>query len=127
MHAMDEIHDRMESPADRMLRIAGARSNYLVLPLFAFANAGVVIEPGVVAGHEPLMLAITLALVLGKPAGMFGFSALAVRLGLATKPDAYSWPQVLGAGALSGIGFPMSLMMPPEAFKIGKDSGRERV
>src|SRR3546814_12171987 len=108
MHAMDEIHDRMESPADRMLRIAGARSNYLVLPLFAFANAGVVIEPGVVAGHEPLMLAITLALVLGKPAGMLGFSALAVRLGLATQPDAYSWPQVLGAGALAGIGFPMS-------------------
>src|SRR3546814_2964635 len=52
IHAMDEIHDRMESPADRMLRIAGARSNYLVLPLFAFANAGVVIEPGVVAGHR---------------------------------------------------------------------------
>src|SRR3546814_6264492 len=76
-----------------MRRVAGARSNYLVLPLFAFANAGVVIEPGVVAGHEPLMLAITLALVLGKPAGMFGFSALAVRLGLATKPDAYSWPR----------------------------------
>src|SRR3546814_12452739 len=62
MHAMDEIHDRMESPADRMLRIAGARSNYLVLPLFAFANAGVVIEPGGVAGPEPLMLATA-----GKP------------------------------------------------------------
>src|SRR3546814_16890770 len=99
-----------------MLCIAGARSNYLVLPLFAFANACVVIEPGVVAGHEPLMLAITLALVLGKPAGMFGFSALAVRLGLATKPDAYSWPQVLGAGALSGIGFTMSLLIAHEAF-----------
>src|SRR3546814_13322459 len=111
MHAMDEIHDRMESPADRMLRIAGARSNYLVLPLFAFANAGVVIEPGVVAGHEPLMLAITLALVLGKPDGMFGFSALEVRLGLANKHDAYSWPQVPAAGAMSGLGFTMTPLL----------------
>jgi NhaA family Na+:H+ antiporter len=116
MHAMDQIHDRMESPADRMLRIAGARSNYLVLPLFAFANAGVVIESGVIAGHEPLMLAVTIALVVGKPAGIFLFSALAVRLGLATKPAAYSWPQVLGAGALSGIGFTMSLLIAHEAF-----------
>src|SRR3546814_15781377 len=54
MHAMDEIHDRLESPAARMPRISVARSNHLVLPLFAFANAGMVIEHGVVAGHEPL-------------------------------------------------------------------------
>src|SRR3546814_15600194 len=67
------------------------------------------------------MLAITLALVLGKPAGMFGFSALAVRLGLATKPDAYSWQQVLGAGALSGIGFTMSLLFAHEAFTAPPD------
>src|SRR3546814_9619419 len=68
MHAMDEIHDRMESPADRMLRIAGARSNYLVLPLFAFANAGAVIERGVVAGAEPVMRAMRGAQGVGKPA-----------------------------------------------------------
>src|SRR3546814_17649669 len=67
------------------------------------------------------MLAITIALVLGKPAGMFGFSALAVRLGLATKPDAYSWPQLLAAGPLSGIGFTMSLLIAHEAFPAQPD------
>ncbi len=42
LNALDSIHDRLESPAARLLRHAGARSSYLVLPLFAFANAGVV-------------------------------------------------------------------------------------
>ena len=47
LRALDAIHDRLESPADRLLRHAGARSSYVVLPLFALANAGVAIAPGV--------------------------------------------------------------------------------
>ena len=43
LRALDAIHDRLESPADRLLRHAGARSSYVVLPLFALANAGVAI------------------------------------------------------------------------------------
>src|SRR3546814_6884971 len=58
---------------------------------------------------------------------MFGFSALAVRLGLATKPDAYSWPQVLGAGALSGIGFTMSLLIAHEAFTAPPDFAAAKI
>jgi Na+:H+ antiporter, NhaA family len=46
LRALDAIHDRLESPADRLLRHAGARSSYLVLPLFALANAGVALENG---------------------------------------------------------------------------------
>jgi len=127
MSMLDRIYDRLESPADRMLRMAGSRSNYLVLPLFAFANAGVVLQAGVLTGHEPLMLAITLALVLGKPAGMFIFSLVAVRLHLATKPDAYSWLQVLGAGALSGIGFTMSLLIAHQAFTEPSDFAAAKI
>ena len=44
LRALDAIHDRLESPADRLLRRAGARSSYLVLPLFALANAGVALR-----------------------------------------------------------------------------------
>jgi NhaA family Na+:H+ antiporter len=62
------------------------------------------------------MLAIIVGLVLGKPLGMLGASALAARLGLAIKPDAYSWGQVAGAGALAGIGFTMSLFVAGQAF-----------
>jgi NhaA family Na+:H+ antiporter len=98
------------------LRHAGARSSYVVLPLFALANAGVAISPGVLGGHGALMLAIMLGLVIGKPFGMLAACALAVGLGLALKPDAYSWRQLAGAGALAGIGFTMSLFIAGQAF-----------
>jgi NhaA family Na+:H+ antiporter len=116
LRALDDIHDRIESPADRLLRRAGPRSSYLVLPLFALANAGVALSIDVFQGHERLMLAIAIALVLGKPLGLVGAAALAVRLGIATKPDAYSWRHLAGAGALAGIGFTMSLFIAGEAF-----------
>jgi NhaA family Na+:H+ antiporter len=116
LRALDAIHDRLESPADRLLRHAGARSSYIVLPLFALANAGVALAPEVIAGREGLMLAIVAGLTLGKPLGIVAFSAAAVRLGVAVKPDGYSWRQLAGAGALAGIGFTMSLFIAGQAF-----------
>ena len=67
-------------------------------------------------GRGALMLAIVAGLVVGKPLGIVALSALAVRLGLAIKPDAYSWRQLAGAGALAGIGFTMSLFIAGQAF-----------
>jgi NhaA family Na+:H+ antiporter len=116
LRALDAIHDRLESPADRLLRHAGARSSYLVLPLFALANAGVVIAPDVLEGRGMLLLAIGAGLVLGKPLGMLGATTLAVRLGIAVKPAEYSWLQLAGASALAGIGFTMSLFIAGQAF-----------
>jgi len=116
LRALDAIHDRLESPADRLLRHAGARSSYLVLPLFALANAGVAMTPEVLDGHQPLMLAIMAGLVIGKPLGLVAASALAVGLRLAVKPEEYSWRQLAGAGALAGIGFTMSLFIAGQAF-----------
>jgi NhaA family Na+:H+ antiporter len=114
--AIDAIHDRLESPADRMLRSVGPRSTYVVLPIFALANAGVVLGTDVLRGHEPLMLAIAAGLVLGKPLGFVLASLLAVRVGLAQKPEVYSWRQLAGAGALAGIGFTMSLFIAGQAY-----------
>lgn len=116
MRALDAIHDRLESPADRMLRVVSVRSNYVVLPLFALANAGVTLNFGAIQGQERLMAAIAFALVVGKPVGMVLASALAVRLGLAEKPVAYSWRQLTGAGVLAGIGFTMSLFIGSLSF-----------
>ena len=127
MHALDAIHDRIESPAARMLRLAGGRSSYIVLPLFALANAGVVLGANVVDGHAPLMLAIIVALAVGKPVGMLALSVIAVRMGIATKPDAYSWGQVAGAGALAGIGFTMSLLIAGEAFADPSDYAAAKI
>lgn len=116
MRAIDQIHDRLESPADRFLRHVEPWSSYAVLPLFALANAGVVLSTAVVNGHELLIAAIATGLVLGKPLGLVGAAALAVRLGLAVKPTEYSWIQLAGAGALAGIGFTMSLFIAGQAF-----------
>ncbi len=121
MRALDAIHDRLESPADRLLRVVSLRSNYVVLPLFAFANAGVVLSTTVIEGRELLMAGIIAALVAGKPLGMLAAAALAVWLKIAIKPDEYSWRQVAGAGALSGIGFTMSLFIAGEAFTVAAD------
>ena len=78
LRALDAIHDRIELPADRLLRNAGARSSYLVLPLFALANAGVALRADTFAGRERLMAAIVAGLVIGKPLGILLASALAV-------------------------------------------------
>jgi NhaA family Na+:H+ antiporter len=117
IEAFDAIHDRLESPADRMLRLVSLRSSYVVLPLFALANAGVPLSSAVTHGHGQLIAAITAGLVVGKPIGMVMCCALAVKLGLAEKPRAYSWTQLAGAGMLAGIGFTMSLFIAGEAFR----------
>jgi Na+:H+ antiporter, NhaA family len=121
VRALDVIHDRIESPAAKLLRSVEPWSSYLVLPLFALANAGIAWSEIEVAGHEKLIAAVLFGLVLGKPLGMVTFSVLAVRLGWATKPDAYSWRQLLGAGALAGIGFTMSLYIAAKAFADPRD------
>jgi NhaA family Na+:H+ antiporter len=127
LRALDAINDRLESPAGRSLRRGGAQSSYVVLPLFALANAGVVVTTEVWSGHQTLMLAIMAGLVIGKPLGLLAASALAVRLGLAVKPDAYSWRQLAGAGALAGIGFTMSLFVAGQAFPVAADFAAAKI
>jgi NhaA family Na+:H+ antiporter len=127
LQAIDAIHDRLESPADRMLRTFGPRSSYFVLPVFALANAGVAVDAAVLGGHGGLMLAIGAGLVVGKPLGFIGASWLAVRLGLAEKPRAYDWHQLAGAGALAGIGFTMSLFIAGQAFPLPQDFAAAKI
>ncbi len=127
LEALDAIHDRLESPAARMLRHLAPRSSFLVLPVFALANAGVVVETSVFGEHIPLMLGTATALVIGKPLGFITATVTAVRLGFATKPDAYSWRQLGGAGALAGIGFTMSLFIASQAFPEVSDYAAAKI
>lgn len=116
LRALDVIHDQIESPASKLLRSVEPWSSYVVLPVFALANAGVVLSFDVVQGHSILILAIVLGLVVGKPVGIISAAWLAVRLGIATKPAEYTWRQLSGAGILAGIGFTMSLFIATHAF-----------
>ena len=91
--------------------------SFLVMPLFAFANAGVSLK-GVSfdALFAPLPLGIALGLFFGKQFGVFGVATLAVKTGLAAKPDEISWKKLYGVSCLAGIGFTMSLFIGSLAF-----------
>ena len=91
-------------------------SAYLVLPIFALANAGV--ELGAVGEvfTAPVGLGIIVGLVIGKPIGILAASWIAVRLGLGRLPDRTTWPMVLGLGAVGGIGFTVSIFIAGLSF-----------
>ena len=127
MRMLDAIHDRIESPAAKLLRTAEPWSSYVILPLFALANAGVVLGGDVLSGHGALVAAIVAGLVVGKPVGILGATWLAARLGFAEKPDAYGWRQLAGAGALAGIGFTMSMFIAAQAFPAAGDFTAARI
>lgn len=127
MRALDTIFTRIESPADKFLRAVEPWSSYVVLPIFALANAGVVWSPGVFQEHGRLVSAIAIGLVIGKPVGIITASWLAVRSGIAVKPNAYSWRQLAGAGALGGIGFTMSLFIAGLAFSQPSDYAAAKI
>lgn len=88
-----------------------------ILPLFAFANAGVSLAGLTFASLlEPVPLGIALGLFLGKQVGVVGFSWAAIRAGLARLPEGANWGQFYGVALLTGIGFTMSLFIGTLAF-----------
>jgi NhaA family Na+:H+ antiporter len=127
LRALDAVHDRIESPASKLLRSIEPWSSYVVLPVFALANAGLDVTSAELAGHGRTVAAIVLGLVVGKPAGMLAASWVVVRLRLAEKPSAYSWRQLTGAGVLAGIGFTMSLFIAGEALPSPEDFAAAKV
>jgi NhaA family Na+:H+ antiporter len=82
---------------------------FVVLPLFALANAGVALHASALL--DPVAVAVAAGLVLGKPLGILLASWLAVRLGLARLPEGVGWAGIAGGGALAGIGFTMALFV----------------
>ncbi|HEY1189756.1 MAG TPA: Na+/H+ antiporter NhaA [Gemmata sp.] len=103
------------SPLERLERQLHPWVGFVIMPLFALANAGVPIELKAITA--PVAVAVTVGLFLGKPLGVVLLSFLAVRLGIAELPRGVSWPVVLGAGFLAGIGFTMSLFVAGLAFE----------
>jgi NhaA family Na+:H+ antiporter len=127
LRALDAIHDRLESPANRMLRAIAPWSSFVVLPVFALANAGVALSSDLITGREPLIGAIALGLIIGKPVGLVGGCALAAWARVALKPAGFSWRQLAGAGGLAGIGFTMSLFIAGRAFPDAGDFGAAKI
>lgn len=116
--AIESISVHAQSPLQRMEAGFHPWVAFLVLPLFALANAGVSLSVvNDLSEHLSLSMAIIAGLLIGKPLGMSLFSCLALRTGLASLPAGVSLGHLLGASILSGVGFTMSLFMASLAFE----------
>ncbi|NMH64795.1 Na+/H+ antiporter NhaA [Shewanella salipaludis] len=113
------------SPSEQLEHSLHPWSTFLILPLFAFANAGVAL--GAMALTDivsPVPVGIALGLLLGKPLGVLGFSYLAVKLRLAELPSGIGWRQIMPVAVMCGIGFTMSMFIASLAFEhSGRDYG----
>jgi len=96
---------------------------FIVLPIFAFANAGIsFVDVGVAQVMSPVPLGIILGLLVGKQLGVFGFCFIAIKLGFAKLPENVNWTLLYGVALLCGVGFTMSLFIGSLAFEQASDS-----
>ncbi len=121
LHAVDDIEyavKKVRSPLQYIEHQFHGFISVFVLPIFALANAGVVLSAGNDGGEVLSMVsfAIAVSLVFGKVIGITFFSWLAVRLGFSIKPKGSSWLSFSGLGLLGGIGFTMSIFIASLAY-----------
>lgn len=109
LREMERAARKTISPLQRFETDLHPWVGFLIMPLFALANAGVPIELS--SFGNPVAVAIMLGLLIGKPLGIALFSWLAIKIGVAKLPDDISWGALLGGGCLAGIGFTMALFI----------------
>lgn len=102
------------SPLERLEIALHPWVGFIIMPLFAFANAGFPVNLGQL--NRPIVVGIVAGLALGKPIGILSFSWLSLRLHISTRPPALTWRLLLGGSLLGGIGFTMSLFIANVAF-----------
>ncbi|MEN8177293.1 MAG: Na+/H+ antiporter NhaA [Pseudomonadota bacterium] len=113
----------VEAPLQRLEHVWHMPVAYLVIPIFALANAGIPLEfasLGETLAH-PVMLGVSLGLVLGKFIGITGFSWLMLKLGVAELPKDTRFTQIAGVSLLAGIGFTMSIFVAQLGFEGRED------
>jgi len=116
-------HDDGQSPLKEAMHDLHPYVAYLVLPLFAFAKAGVSFAGlSLEQAFAPLVLGIALGLFLGKQVGVFGMAWLATALKLGRRPTRATWAELYGVSLLCGVGFTMSLFIGALAFPGAIDS-----
>jgi NhaA family Na+:H+ antiporter len=109
----------VETPLQRLEHSLHPWVAYLVIPVFALANAGLTLGTFDIAHAltSPVTLGVTFGLLFGKPLGIVLFSYLFTRRGLSSLPAGVSWSHIIGAGILGGIGFTMSLFITSLSFR----------
>ncbi|MCL2474887.1 MAG: Na+/H+ antiporter NhaA [Chloroflexi bacterium] len=116
---LDELGTKYKDITSPLLRLEHGLAkpvSFFILPLFAFANAGVTIGGEGVNLLSPVALGILLGLVVGKPLGITGLTFLMSKLGWIEKPPSISWKQIIAMSMICGIGFTMSIFITLLAF-----------
>lgn len=114
LHTAEVAARETLSPAERLQMIFHPWVSFVVMPLFALANAGLPLFAG--EGDLSLTMAIIIGFTLGKPIGVLSFSWIAVRLGIAAIPPGLGWALLAAGSLLAGIGFTMALFIANLAF-----------
>ncbi len=114
---VESASDKVISPLQELEDSLHAIVNYFILPLFAFANAGIVLVGTPLSSlFEGVSVAIIVSMVVGKFVGIFSFSWLTVKLGLAPMPAHSNWKMIASIALLGGIGFTVSLFIATLSF-----------
>ena len=120
IHTLETQCELVQSPLHRIEHSLQPLVAFLVMPVFAFSNAGVHILGNVMAAAKnSVSLGVAMGLFVGKPIGISLFAWLAAKSKVATQPNAVSWAQIFGGSWLCGIGFTMSLFIATLAFGEG--------
>ncbi len=115
---MKKNPDTGQSPLHMLERDLHSSVSYVILPIFAFVNAGVSIQNMTLEQVlGPVPIGIALGLIVGKQIGVFGVCWLGIKLGIAKLPDKVDWLMLYGVSVLCGIGFTMSLFIGSLAFE----------
>jgi Na+:H+ antiporter, NhaA family len=113
---LEEVLARAHSPLHKMEHALAPFTAFVIMPVFAFFNAGLALGGGETRLLSAVSIGAFLGLLVGKPIGVVGFVALAVKTGLTRLPAGISWQGLIGVGLLAGIGFTMSLFIASLAF-----------
>jgi NhaA family Na+:H+ antiporter len=119
LQAMEKATQAVQTPLTRIEYALLRPVNFIVVPLFALANAGLDLRSGGAAAMmSPIAWGVLLGLLLGKPLGILAASWVAVKTGIAELPEGATWRQVSGIAVLCGLGFTMSLFVANLAFPV---------
>ena len=116
LESIADNYDKVQNPLVRLEHNLHGLSAFFIMPLFAFSNAGVLIDFSTVSANLMIVLGVVFGLLIGKPIGILGFTYLACKLRIIKKPENISWNEVLAVGFLGGIGFTMSIFITHLAF-----------
>lgn len=119
IQSLEEACHHAESPMQRLEHNLHPWVSFVIMPLFAVANAGIVLNNELITNaFDPISLGAFFGLALGKPVGITVFSWAAVRLKIARLPADLNWRLITGVSCIAGIGFTMSLFIADLAFSM---------